>query len=305
MEITLPVGVAAFLIGFVLSLITGGALMYGAAASAPLLVLVAMAWSIGFLFVAAWVFDFFAGNFGGTRSFDQAFALLSLGMIPSVLGGILNAIPWIGWLLSLAASIYAIVLIYRWVPLFLGVPQEKRMVHFIVSLLVCFVINLVGAMVIGGAAATSMIMSGYDDAGTVTPTAGVLGSSMERQTDIMESAEKDTYDPPSDGELTDEQVEDYVAVLRKTRELRNRIGKKWEGKEEPEGVADIFSGMSDIVRATSAEMEVVKGGGGNWAEHLWVRDAIETARVQQDTSDAISHNYALYEKYREQIEAAE
>jgi hypothetical protein len=160
MEVTVPVVVVAYVLGFVVSLVTGGAMSFGASASAPFWFVVSMVWSLGFVFVAAFVFDLFAGNFGGERSFDRAFAMVSLALIPGVLGGLLAPLPWIGWLLSLAATIYGLVLLYRFVPIFLAVPDANRVTHFVVALVVCIAANLVAAAVIGGAAATSMIGTG-------------------------------------------------------------------------------------------------------------------------------------------------
>lgn len=75
------------------------------------------------------------------------------------------------------------------------------------------------------------------------------------------------------------------------------------GKGKEPSLTDIVGGIGDFTRATSAEQEVVKTAGGNWKEHLWVKNAIETARVQQDINDAVAHNYALFQEYQEEIEA--
>jgi hypothetical protein len=73
--------------------------------------------------------------------------------------------------------------------------------------------------------------------------------------------------------------------------------------EDSPSLTDIFSGVGDAVRMGTAEMEVVKSGGGNWAEHQRVRNQIETARVQRDGSAAIEHNYELFLEYEDDIEA--
>ncbi len=51
----------------------------------------------------------------------------------------------------------------------------------------------------------------------------------------------------------------------------------------------------------NAEMEVVKSGGGNWAEHQWVKEQLRIASIQKDLNDAVKHNYALYQKYADQL----
>ena len=135
---------------------------------------------------------------------------------------------------------------------------------------------------------------------------GVLGG-MERSGQLLEQAEQDDYEPPADGELTEKQVEQYISTLKKTKALRERLAKKYEEFDEEKGkepsLTDILGGVGDFTRAGSAEVEVVKTAGGNWKEHLWVKNAIETARVQQDINDAVAHNYALFEQYQEEIEA--
>jgi beta-glucosidase/6-phospho-beta-glucosidase/beta-galactosidase len=67
----------------------------------------------------------------------------------------------------------------------------------------------------------------------------------------------------------------------------------------------MYAGIGTAVSATNAEMELVKTGGDNWAEHLWVKEQLRTAKIQQgDGSDAIAHNYELYKEYQEDLEDA-
>ena len=97
-----------------------------------------------------------------------------------------------------------------------------------------------------------------------------------------------------------------VSSRAKTKALRARLTAKFESIEEEEAsMSDILGGMGDAMRLSTAEMEVVKTRGGNWAEHMWVKNQIETARVQQDLNDTVKHNYALFLEYQEQIEQHE
>jgi hypothetical protein len=304
-QITLPVYVAAAVAGFILSLVFGRPFMYGATAGAPLFFLFSLVWSVAFVFVAVFIFDFFAGVFQGKRDYDAAFAALSLAMIPAALGGVFSPLPWLGWLLSLAASIYGLVLIYRFIPVFMTVPEDKRVVHFVVSLIVAFVVNLVVAGLLG-------VMFGPDladytrDADIGTEGSGGIFTDFERQANVAEEASRDRYDPPNDGRITENQVTAYVRTLQRTAELRERLGSKFENVDEDNAsIGAIFSGIKDAARLGTAEMEVVKTAGGNWAEHQWVKNQIETARVQQDSTPAVEHNYELFLEYQEQIEQYE
>ncbi len=123
---------------------------------------------------------------------------------------------------------------------------------------------------------------------------------------VAELASQDTYQPPDDGRLTESQVKSFARTLERTAALRERLGSQLETMEEKEpSLGDIFSGVNDAVRLGTAEMEVVKTAGGNWAEHQWVKNQIEIARVQQDSTPAVEHNYELFLEYQDQIEPYE
>jgi hypothetical protein len=105
---------------------------------------------IGFA-VAVMVFNFLAGVFGGKPDFSRAFAAMSLAAIPAWLAGIVgSAIPWVGGLIALAGGILTLVYLYRIVPQALAVPDSKRVLHFVVSLVAVLVINVVVASLLVG-----------------------------------------------------------------------------------------------------------------------------------------------------------
>jgi hypothetical protein len=304
LQITLPVYVAAVVVGYILALITGGSLMYGGGSIG--FVLFSLLWSLGWTFVVAFIFDFLAGTFEGTRDFNAAYALVGLAIIPAALGNAVAPLPVIGWLLSIAASIYSIVLAYRFVPIFLALPEVNRVKHFVISIIAALIVNLLVGATLGAMFLPSMV-SGYSvgDPAGAPEDAGIFGG-VSRQASFADAAQKDRYDPPADGELNDDQMEDYVDVLKKTQALRQRLTSKFENMEEDEAsVSDILGGVGDAMRLGTAEMEVVKTGGGNWAEHTWVKNQVETARVQQDLNDTVKHNYALFLRYQDEIEQYE
>ena len=132
---------------------------------------------IGFA-VAAMVFNFLAGVFGGKADFSRAFAALSLAAIPAWIAGIVgSAIPWVGGLIALAGGILTLVFLYRIVPLALDVPDNKRVLHFIASLVVALIINIVVAnLLLGGrihpeASRYDVGQSSVDDSGGVVTDA--------------------------------------------------------------------------------------------------------------------------------------
>jgi len=104
---------------------------------------------IGFA-VGTFIFSFLAGKFGGKPDFDRTFAAFSMASIPAVLAGIVGAlIPGIGVLISLAGGIVTLVFLYEIIPLALAVPDEKRTVHFVVSIIAVFIVNLILVFTLG------------------------------------------------------------------------------------------------------------------------------------------------------------
>jgi len=320
-QLTGPLLIANVLLTLIFSRMIGGYVYFGYGQNFFAALVTGLVFAaIGFAVVVA-VFSFLAGVFKGKTNFSRAFAAVSLAAIPSWIAGIVGAlIPWVGWLIALAGAILSLVYLYKIIPLALEVPEDKRVVHFIASIVCVFVINLIVAAVLG----TGTMGRGYAarDFSRGTDSAPVFGSGMlgemERQGRLFDAAQSDSYDPPSDGELSELQVEAFADVLRKTRELQaeyaadmEKLGAELEAKEKagtlsPGDLARAYGGMGTAIGANNAEMEIVKTGGGNWAEHMWVKEQLRVARIQRgEGSEALQHNYELYQEYREVIEGSE
>ena len=318
--LTGPLFLANILLSLILSRIAGGYSMYmypGNWFSALIFSLVMGA--ISFMIVVL-VFNFLAGTFKGTPNFSRAFAAVSLAIIPAwVAGPIAALIPYIGFLVALAGGILTLVFLYRIMPQALGVPDDKRAVHFWVSFIAVIVINMIIGLTLGmGRTADQYRSTGYSAPGVSErkgASSGVIAEGV-RQAEIVDAASADRYDPPSDGKLDEDQVEDYISVMRKTKALRDeyaekmdKLAKEMQAKEdagESPSISDlgkIYAGAGGAVSANNAEMEVVKTGGGNWAEHVWVKQQLRAAHVQKgEGSDAIVHNYKLYKEYEDELE---
>lgn len=316
--LTGPLLVANVVLTVVFSRMSGGYSAYGLHSSWFSALVLGLAAAAAAVAITSAVFNFFAGTFGGTPNFARAFAGVSLAAIPSWVAGAIGAIiPFLGFLLALAGGILTLIYLYRIMPLALNVPQDKRIVHYVVSLLVIMVINFVVGMTLGMGAATSQLQgTGYSDVGGsgTLAGAGVLGE-VNRQGDLMDAAGADTFEPPADGKLNEQQVQAYVTVLQKTRAVQaeyaenlDKVAKDMKAKEEAGeafSLADVgkaISGAGSLMGANNAEMEVVKSGGGNWAEYEWVKQQLRTARIQQGDGDAaIAHNYKLYQQFEGQL----
>jgi hypothetical protein len=68
-------------------------------------------------------------------------------------------------------------------------------------------------------------------------------------------------------------------------------------------MGEMMSGATQVMGLNTIEIEVVKSGGGNWAEHQWVKESLRTAYVQQDINEAVKHNFDLYKEYEDELKS--
>lgn len=265
---------------------------------------------VGFTLTAC-IFTFLAGVFKGRANMNRGVAALSLAAIPSYTGIVLGTLPMLGWLISLGLGILGLVFFYRIIPRYLEVPNDKRAVHFIASLVATSVAAVLLGMIFGLGVMNNDFQtdSGIGSAGG--RSGGFLGD-LARQGEIYESAMKDVYEPPGNGRLTDDQVREYLLVMESVRSIREKhaarlekMAKEMEGKDEPDlsDISKVYAGMSSVMGASNAPMDVVRSRRGNWAEHVWVEDQLRVARYQPELSDVARDNAEIYQKYSEQLEA--
>lgn len=304
--LTLPLIIASFVLAAVLSLIFGGygRVGMGMGVGGWLLSLVMALVAIA---IASYIFSFLAGVFKGRHDFDKGLAALSLAAIPAYLGNIVAVVPFIGWIVSLALAIVSLVFLYKNIPLFLEVPDDKRVFHYISSLVASFIVMLILGAILGAGGMISTenpaTMPGQSPGQT-----GMLGG-VERYAQVMEEANQHQYEPPADGKITDAQMNRYLEMKRRTAEFRDeqaahlaKLEEKYQDKEP--GIADIgelSGGLGSVLGTISAEMEVVVTGDGNWAEHQWITEQLRIARVQKDLNESVKHNYALYQAHEDEL----
>ena len=309
--LTGPLIVAAAIIAYLLGFLGSGESILGLGRPTLLSTLLQILMGAVVAAVVAVIFSALAGAFRGKSSFALGLAATTLAFVPGYVGQALSPLPWIGGLLMLGLLIWSLVLLWRIIPIYLEVPDANRAAHYIVSLLACIVASLIISTVIGGmlyetGASRAMTGSSLDD-GEVR--GGVFGAAT-RQAELMAMAEEDTYRPPADGKVTERQVQAFLRVMDRAAELRaendkrlQEIAKKADEKEEMSfsDFGQMMGGMVDLAGLQSAEIEVVKTGGGNWAEHQWVRESLRTAWIQKDIDDSVAHNYRLYQEYEDDL----
>ncbi|MGI9232066.1 MAG: Yip1 family protein [Woeseiaceae bacterium] len=269
--------------------------------------------------VVAFVVSALAGAFGGKNNFALGLAATTFAFIPGYLGQAATWLPWIGGLLALGLFIYGLVLLWRVIPIYLGVPNDKRVGHYILSLVASIAAMVILSLTIGRFLYPSMggpsfeslsERSTSDSSSDGTSSSAGMYSGLARQAELMQAAEDDRYDPPSDGRLSEDQVREFVRVMQRTEEMQQQktarlkeLAEKADRDEEVSfsDLGSMMSGVTEVAGLQTSEIEVVKSAGGNWAEHQWVRESLRTAWIQKDINDAVAHNFELYQEFEAEL----
>jgi hypothetical protein len=132
-----------------------GSLIGAAVLGLPLTYMILVA-VVGYLlafvvvYVVAFVINALAPTFASEQHMPSALKLTAYSYTAAWVGGILNAIPFIGGFLALAAAIYSLYTMYIGLPTMMRTPQDKVMGYFIVSLICAIIVSIVISVVIGG-----------------------------------------------------------------------------------------------------------------------------------------------------------
>lgn len=112
---------------------------------------------LGMIYVVALIADALAPSFDGEKNFIQALKLVAYSMTAGWIGSLANIVPFLGWIVSLIASLYGIYIFYTGVTPMTKVPEAKAVgytaVVIIAAIIVTFVIGAItSAIVMMGAA---------------------------------------------------------------------------------------------------------------------------------------------------------
>jgi len=147
--LTGPLIVAAALIAYVLGLLFSGLSLFGMRPTLATTIVNIVIGAIA-MGVVAFILSALAKIFGGKDDFSLGLAAATLAFVPSFVGQALSSLPWIGWLIGVGFLIYGLVLLWRIIPLYLGVPEEKRAPHYALSLIASALVMFVLSAIIGG-----------------------------------------------------------------------------------------------------------------------------------------------------------
>jgi len=311
--LTGPLIVASAVISYLLSLVFADSAMFSLLqptilSTAGIIVMGAI--SAG---IVAFTFSALAGGFGGKNSFALGLAATTLAFVPGYVGQALSWVPWVGGLLAIGLAIFALVQLWRILPIYLAVPDGKRAIHYIISLVATIVVMIIIGRVVSPIIYGPDVNSPFSSLSrmdTSDQPSGGMFSDMTRRAAVFAAAEEDTYTPPSDGRLTAEQVRSFVVNIQNIAAANAKTMKRMEAlaekadRDDRMSVRDfgtMMSGMTEISGLSTAAIEIVKGDGGNWAEYQWVQQTLLTALRQKDINDTVAHNFSLYQKYADQL----
>lgn len=109
--------------------------------------------------------------------------------------------------------------------------------------------------------------------------------------DILEQAGEDEYEPPADNELSEKQIEMYLAVQERAVKIRKVTAerlrekeKEREAKGEKPGFMDAMRSLGDASDFVTAEIRAAKELGHNSAEYQWVQEKVMEAQVARMTA---------------------
>ena len=312
--LTVPLIVIAGVLSYIIGIVSADSSLFGIRPTIgyTLLTMVMSAIAAG---VVAFIVSALAGVFGGKASFARGLAATSLAFVPGYAGRALGGLPWIGTLLALGLFVYALILLWRIIPLYLDVPDSKRTPHYILTLVATFIAMIIISFAMRPIVAPvtpdipTFSRSASDDA--PTGVGGLMGEAM-RQGELLSAAEEDRYEPPADGKLNESQVREVARVAQRAGEIMaekserlRELAERADNDEELSisEMSEVMGGATTMIGMNTIELEIVKSSGGNWAEHEWVKNTLRTAYIQKDINDAVVHNYSLYKKYEDKLRA--
>lgn len=100
-------------------------------------------------YVTVIIVDMLAPSFGSEKNMGKSAQLVAYSGTPSYIGGLLSFIPVIGWIVSLAAWVYGVYLMYLGIGPLKKTPEDKKVVYMIVAFLIMIVLYFILVAILG------------------------------------------------------------------------------------------------------------------------------------------------------------
>lgn len=111
--------------------------------------------AIGFIaavvsfFITVMIVDMLAPSFGSEKNMGKSAQLVAYSGTPSYIGGLLSFIPVVGWIISLAAWVYGIYLMYLGIGPLKKTPEDKKVVYMVIAFLIMIVLYFILVAILG------------------------------------------------------------------------------------------------------------------------------------------------------------
>jgi hypothetical protein len=130
--------------------------------------------------------------------------------------------------------------------------------------------------------------------------------------DLMKDVSKDKYTPPSDGRLTDGQMQMYLKVREHEKDIAQVAKKeaqahadaaKQAGEKSIAGLVEGFKTMGSAAEMLTADIRAAKDLGYNTQEYLWVKGQVMaastaalTAKMSEGLNASLDSSYTQMKK---------
>ncbi len=104
------------------------------------------------VFILGLIINALASSFGGQPNPVQAQKLAVYSYTAAWVAGIANLIPVLGGLIALVGAIYSLVLLFLGLPILMKVPEDKKVVYYIVILVAGLVLGIIASAIVGAVA---------------------------------------------------------------------------------------------------------------------------------------------------------
>lgn len=130
--------------------------------------------------------------------------------------------------------------------------------------------------------------------------------------DLMKEVADDKYDPPSDGKLTDAQMQMYLKVRGREKDIaqvakaeaqKHAAAANKAGQKSVSGMIEGFKTLGSAADMFTADIRAAKDLGYNTQEYLWVKAQVLTVstaamgeKIQQSMSASMDASYTQMKK---------
>lgn len=107
-------------------------------------------------YISTYIIDSLATSFSSEKNINKSAQLVAYYSTAGAVGGLLSFIPVLGLIISLAAMVYGIYIMYLGIGPMKNTPEDKKVAYMIVSFLVAIVLYFVLAAILGAVLFSAM-----------------------------------------------------------------------------------------------------------------------------------------------------